>query len=169
MGNGGPDYGGGSGEHCMPVSNVELVSCEGSGRPGTGPRACNVVSCVAVVDTSWSCDCLTVLPSTAYGHHVPCAWGQARLPRIHPLTHHAYGHVPNRNTGRPPPSQREALTSSTWHSVFASGITSCRLPSSPGFHKLILYLPDCGLTWPFSKCACHFQCIFKFQHNVPAR
>ena len=38
-----------------------------------------------------------------------------------------------------------------------------------GFHKLILCLPDYGLKWPFSKCACHFQCVFKFRHNVPAR
>ena len=28
---------------------------------------------------------------------------------------------------------------------------------------MILSLPDYGLKWLFSKCACHFQCIFKFQ------
>ena len=39
----------------------------------------------------------------------------------------------------------------------------------PDFHNLILCLPDYSLQWPFSKSACHFQCIFKFQYNVPAR
>ena len=34
---------------------------------------------------------------------------------------------------------------------------------------MFLCLPDYGFIWPYSKNACHFQCIFKFQHNVPAR
>ena len=30
-------------------------------------------------------------------------------------------------------------------------------------------IPDYGLKWPSSKCACHVQYISKFRHNVPAR